>query len=81
MASVQHTPASFKAIADDLREIATRVDALSDAMKLLGVEQVAVDGEKGQVTGRTALHGFCGSAEIALRKAKDRAYLAGLDDR
>ena len=80
MAVCLHTHESLSKIADDLKLIVRDLDDLRKAMKDAGVKDLPFDGEKGQVVGRTALHGFIASGQQKLRKISDQTYLDSLGE-
>lgn len=81
VAQVLHSEETLKEIAEDLRAIASRVDEIRKRMRSTGLKEIGIDGEKGQVTGRTAIHGFVANGEQALRRALDELHLREVEKR
>jgi len=75
MAAIIHSPDTLGEIVDDLKEICGRLEKVRKKMADEKVKEIGIDGEKGQVNGRTALHAFASNAEERLRRAIADRYL------
>ena len=70
MAVVIHTPETLGEIVEDLEEIKARIARIRDGMRTAGIENLGIDYDKMQCSGRVWLHRFAGDGTERLRAAE-----------
>jgi hypothetical protein len=66
-----YSETGLRAVAESLRDLATRIDGMADGIAALKLDEVEVKGESDRMAATQKLVGWCGFVDDAIREARE----------